>query len=73
MLVETALQHQSPGSLDITFLSREMIIYSYTLLPVIRPFPYLRQNIFHNNKETKWFADYLKTLVECSKLLEQQQ
>ena len=43
-------------TLTLTFLSREMIIYSYTLLPVIKPFPYLRQNIFHNNKETKCFS-----------------
>lgn len=62
MLVETVFQHQSLGNLDTsTFLSREMIIYSYTLLPVIKPFPYLRQNIFHNNKETHYlkFLDHL--------------
>lgn len=52
---------RSLGNLDTnTFLSREMIIYSYTLLPVIKPFPYLRQNIFHNNKETI-FLNYLTT------------
>lgn len=56
MLVKIVFQHQSLGNLDTnTFLSRGMIIYSYTLLPVIKPFPYLRQNIFHNNKETKIF------------------
>lgn len=63
MSVETVFQHQSLGNLDTsTFLSREMIIYSYTLLPVIKPFPYLRQNIFHNNKETHFlkFLDHLQ-------------
>lgn len=55
MLVGIVFQPQSLGNPDTnTFLSREMIIYSYTLLPAIKPFPYLRQNIFHNNKETNF-------------------
>lgn len=48
-------QPQSLGNLNTnTFLSREIIIYSLTLLPVIKPLLYLRQNIFHNNKETNF-------------------
>lgn len=54
MLVEILFQQKFLGNLDTNaFLSREMIIYSYTLLPVIKPLPYLRQNSFHNNKETQ--------------------
>lgn len=55
ILVEIMFQPQSLGNINTnTFLSREIIIYSLTLLPVIKPLPYLRQNIFHNNKETNF-------------------
>lgn len=47
VLVEIVFQPQSLGNLDTNpSLSREMLIYSYTLLPVIKPFPRLKTKHF---------------------------